>query len=52
VSGVFLAWLLLEQEPGAATLVGGALVVSAGIAVVILEPADAARDTAAVGSSP
>ena len=38
VSGVLLAWALLEQQPGTATLVGGALVVAAGVAVVVLEP--------------
>ena len=41
VSGVALAWLLLDQRPGTATLVGGALVLAAGIVVVLLEPADA-----------
>jgi len=40
-SGVALAWLLLDQRPGTATLVGGALVLAAGIVVVLLEPADA-----------
>ena len=41
VSGVALAWLLLDQRPGTATLVGGALVLAAGIVVVLLEPAEA-----------
>jgi drug/metabolite transporter (DMT)-like permease len=41
VSGVALAWLLLDERPGTATLVGGALVLAAGIVVVLLEPADA-----------
>ena len=41
VSGVALAWLLLDRRPGTATLVGGALVLAAGIVVVLLEPADA-----------
>ena len=41
VSGVALAWLLLDQRHGTATLVGGALVLAAGIVVVLLEPADA-----------
>ena len=43
VAGVLLAWALLEQRPGAATLVGGALVVAAGVAVVLLEPTEAPR---------
>ena len=43
VSGVALAWLLLDQRPGTATLVGGALVLAAGIVVVLLEPADGER---------
>ena len=34
VAGVLLAWAILEQRPGAATLVGGALVLAAGVAVV------------------
>ena len=37
VAGVLLAWAILEQRPGAATLFGGALVVAAGVAVVVLE---------------
>ena len=49
VSGVLLAWALLEQRPGTATLVGGALVVAAGVAVVVLEPTDAAVADAPVG---
>lgn len=40
VSGVLLAWALLSQEPGARTLLGGALVLAAGAVVVLLEPAD------------
>jgi drug/metabolite transporter (DMT)-like permease len=39
VAGVLLAWVILEQRPGAATLAGGALVLAAGLAVVLLEPA-------------
>jgi DME family drug/metabolite transporter len=52
VAGVLLAWSILEQRPGTATLVGGVLVLSAGIAVVLLEPADArvAEAPAGVGS--
>lgn len=41
VSGVALAWLLVDERPGTATLVGGALVLAAGIVVVLLEPAEA-----------
>lgn len=53
VAGVLLAWSLLDQRPGTATLVGGVLVLSAGIAVVLLEPADArvAEAPAGVGSA-
>jgi drug/metabolite transporter (DMT)-like permease len=39
VAGVLLAWALVDQRPGAATLLGGALVLAAGIVVVLLEPA-------------
>jgi RarD protein len=41
VAGVLLGWAVLEQRPGAATLAGGALVLAAGLAVVLLEPASA-----------
>ena len=53
VSGVVLAWALLDQRPGAATLAGGALVLGAGLAVVLLEPTEArvADAPAGVGSS-
>jgi RarD protein len=53
VAGVLLAWSLLDQRPGTATIVGGILVLSAGIAVVLLEPADArvAEAPAGVGSA-
>ncbi len=40
VSAAFLAWLLLGQELGAAVLAGGALVLVAGIIVVLMEPAE------------
>jgi drug/metabolite transporter (DMT)-like permease len=40
VAGVLLAWSILEQRPGTATLVGGVLVLAAGLAVVVLEPAE------------
>jgi DME family drug/metabolite transporter len=39
VAGVLLAWAILEQRPGTATLAGGTLVLAAGLAVVLLEPA-------------
>jgi DME family drug/metabolite transporter len=42
VSAAVLAWLLLDQPLGAAILVGGGLVLAAGVAVVVAEPADAA----------
>ena len=38
VAGVLLGWALLEQRPGRPTLLGGALIVVAGLAVVLLEP--------------
>src|SRR5262245_29558221 len=47
VAGVLLAWAILEQRPGTATLAGGALVLAAGLAVVVLEPA-----TPAVADAP
>jgi RarD protein len=40
VAGVLLAWALLDQSPGAATLAGGALVLTAGLAVVLLETSE------------
>jgi RarD protein len=40
VAGVLLAWALLDQGPGAATLAGGALVLAAGLVVVVLGPAE------------
>ena len=52
VAGVLLAWALVDQRPGPATLLGGALVVAAGIVVVLLEPAETrvADAPAGVGS--
>jgi drug/metabolite transporter (DMT)-like permease len=52
VAGVLLAWTILEQRPGAATLAGGALVLAAGLVVVLLEPVEArvADAPAGVGS--
>jgi drug/metabolite transporter, DME family len=54
VAGILLGWTILEQRPGAATLAGGVLVVAAGVAVVLREPAEArvADAPAGVGSSP
>jgi RarD protein len=53
VAGVLLAWVILEQRPGAATLAGGALVIAAGLVVVLLEPAGTpvAEAPAGVGST-
>jgi drug/metabolite transporter (DMT)-like permease len=42
VTAALLAWALLDQSLGATVLVGGALVLAGGIAVVIAEPGDAA----------
>jgi drug/metabolite transporter (DMT)-like permease len=52
VAGVLLAWALVEQRPGPATLLGGALILAAGLAVVVLEPSAArvADSPAGVGS--
>jgi len=49
VAGVLLAWALLGQRPGTATIVGGALVLGAGLVVVILEPAESGVADAPVG---
>ena len=53
VAGVLLAWAILEQRPGAATLAGGALVIAAGLVVVVVEPAGTpvAEAPAGVGST-
>ena len=40
VAGVLLAWALVSEEPGGWTLAGGALVLAAGLAVVLLEPSE------------
>jgi drug/metabolite transporter (DMT)-like permease len=52
VAGVLLGWALVDQRPGEATLLGGALVLAAGLVVVLLEPAEArvADAPAGVGS--
>jgi drug/metabolite transporter (DMT)-like permease len=53
VAGVLLAWVVLDQQPGGATLAGGALVIAAGLVVVLLEPAGTpiAEAPAGVGST-
>ena len=51
VSAALLAWALLDQPLGAAVLVGGALVLAGGVAVVVAEPADAAAVEAPLGSA-
>ena len=40
VAGVLLAWALVSEKPGGWTLAGGALVVAAGLVVVLLEPSE------------
>ena len=40
VAGVLLAWALVSEEPGGWTLAGGALVLGAGLVVVLLEPSE------------
>jgi drug/metabolite transporter (DMT)-like permease len=52
VAGVLLGWTLLGQQPGPATLLGGALILAAGLAVVVLEPSAArvADAPAGIGS--
>jgi drug/metabolite transporter (DMT)-like permease len=52
VAGVLLGWALVDERPGPATLLGGALVLAAGIVVVLLEPAETrvADAPAGVGS--
>lgn len=42
VSASLLAWLLLGQRLGLAVAVGGALVLSAGLIVILVEPAESA----------
>ncbi len=53
VSAVLLAWLLLDETLSAQALVGGALVLAAGAAVVLLEPTEphVSEAVAAVGST-
>jgi drug/metabolite transporter (DMT)-like permease len=40
VAGVLLGWSLVSEEPGGWTLAGGALVLAAGLVVVLLEPSE------------
>ena len=40
VAGVLLAWALVSETPGGWTLAGGALVLAAGLVVVLLEPSE------------
>jgi drug/metabolite transporter (DMT)-like permease len=47
VSAAALAWLILGEALDLQTIVGGALVIAAGVLVVALEPADAAPPEAA-----
>lgn len=47
VSAAALAWLLLGEALDVRTIVGGALVIGAGVLVVLLEPADAPPSEAA-----
>ena len=49
VAGVLLAWALVSEAPGATTLLGGALVLAAGLAVVLLDPTETRIADAAVG---
>jgi DME family drug/metabolite transporter len=52
VSAALLAWALLDEQLTWQIVVGGALVIAAGLLVVFLEPADAAVPDAALGSTP
>ena len=54
VAGVLLAWALLSEEPGPWTLLGGALVLAAGLVVVLGEPSETrvADAPGGIGSSP
>lgn len=49
VAGVLLAWVLVSERPGGATLAGGALVLAAGLVVVLVEPAETRVADAPVG---
>jgi drug/metabolite transporter (DMT)-like permease len=52
VSAALLAWALLDEPLTWQIVLGGALVIAAGLLVVFLEPADAAVPDAALGSAP
>lgn len=54
VSAILLAWLLIDDRPGSATVAGGILVLAAGLAVVVLEPTEThiSETPAGVGSPP
>jgi DME family drug/metabolite transporter len=52
VSAALLAWALLEEALTWQIVLGGALVIAAGLLVVFLEPADAAVPDPALGSAP
>jgi drug/metabolite transporter (DMT)-like permease len=49
VAGILLAWSLVDERPGTVTLVGGVLVLAAGVVVVLLEPAETHVADAPVG---
>jgi drug/metabolite transporter (DMT)-like permease len=52
VSAALLAWALLDEPLTWEIVIGGALVITAGLVVVFLEPADAPVPDAALGSTP
>lgn len=52
VSAALLAWAILDERLTWQVAVGGALVITAGLVVVFLEPADAPVPDAALGSAP
>jgi drug/metabolite transporter (DMT)-like permease len=52
VSAALLAWALLNEQLTWQIVLGGALVITAGLLVVVLEPADAGAPDAALGSAP
>jgi DME family drug/metabolite transporter len=51
VSAALLAWAILDERLSAAVLVGGALVLAAGVLVVLYEPGDAAAVEAPIAPS-
>jgi drug/metabolite transporter (DMT)-like permease len=52
VSAALLAWALLNEQLTRQLILGGALVIAAGLIVVFLEPADAPIPDAPLGSAP